>query len=154
MLSAAAGDKEGGGGRRARGGRIPQGVQEQARRKDSPVINELLVEARKGRTKLVVQQDPDKAGGGGRRAQGGHIPQEVQKQARQKDSPVVSEVLVEARKGCTELVVQLLQQDPDKAAVTDRVCSCSVCGVVKLPLYLICSSMAALVFIWPASVGI
>ena len=95
----------------------------------------------------------EEEGGTGRRARGGRIPQEVQEQARQKDSPVVSELLVAARKGRTELVMQLLQQDPDKADVTDKVCWCSACGVVELPLHLICSSMAALVFIWPASVA-
>ena len=52
---------------------------------------------------------------------GGRIPEEVQRQARQQDSPVVSELLVAARRGQTEQVVRLLQQDPDKASVTDKV---------------------------------
>lgn len=52
---------------------------------------------------------------------GGRITKDVQQQARQRESPVVSELLVAARKGFTEQVIQLLRQDPDKAAVTDKV---------------------------------
>ena len=57
----------------------------------------------------------------GEEGRGGRITREVQQQARQRESPVVSELLVAARKGHTEQVVRLLQQDPDKAAVTDKV---------------------------------
>ena len=60
-------------------------------------------------------------GGAERRSLGGRIPEEVQQQARQKESPVLSELLVAARKGLTERVVQLLHQDPSNAAVTDKV---------------------------------
>lgn len=63
-------------------------------------------------------------GGAGKKrpdARGDRITQDIQQQARQKESPVISELLVAAKKGHTEQVIRLLQQDPDKAAVTDKV---------------------------------
>ena len=65
--------------------------------------------------------EEEKVGGSERRSVGGRIPEEVQEQARQKESPVVSELLVAARKGLTERVVQLLLQDTSNAAITDKV---------------------------------
>lgn len=66
--------------------------------------------------------EEEKSGTAERRSLGGRIPDDVQQQARQKESPVVSELLVAARKGLTERVVQLLQEDSSNAAVTDKVC--------------------------------
>ena len=66
-------------------------------------------------------EEKEEEGVAGRKAKGGRIPQDVQQQARQKESPVVSELLVAARKGLTERVVQLLHQNPDGAAITDKV---------------------------------
>lgn len=56
-------------------------------------------------------------------ARGDRITQDIQQQARQKESPVISELLLAAKKGHTEQVIKLLQQDPDKAGVTDKVWS-------------------------------
>lgn len=56
-------------------------------------------------------------------ARGDRITQDMQQQARQKESPVISELLVAAKKGHTEQVIELLQQDPDKTAITDKVWS-------------------------------
>ena len=66
-------------------------------------------------------EEPSSSRGGERRSLGGRIPQEVQQQARQRESPVVSELLTAARKGLTDRVAQLLQQDPANAATTDKV---------------------------------
>lgn len=68
-------------------------------------------------------QQKEEEGVAGRKARGGRIPQDVQQQAKLKESPVVSELLVAARKGLNEQVVLLLQQNPDGAAVTDKVSS-------------------------------
>ena len=68
-------------------------------------------------------EDECNGGGGERRSLGGRISQEVQQQARQRESPVVSELLVAARKGLTERVTQLLREEPGNASVTDKVYS-------------------------------
>ena len=65
-------------------------------------------------------------GGSERRSLGGRISEEVQQQARQKESPVVSELLVAARRGLTERVVQLMREDPNNAALTDKVLPVSI----------------------------
>ena len=56
---------------------------------------------------------------GGRK---GHIPDELLQQAKQRASPVVSQLLVSARKGFTEDVIRLLQEGgPSNAAIVDKV---------------------------------
>ena len=62
------------------------------------------------------------AGEGAERARAGRIPQDVQQQAREKESPVVSELLLAARRGRSEQVADLLRQSPSQAAVVDKVC--------------------------------
>ena len=59
---------------------------------------------------------------GAERARAGRIPQDVQQQAREKESPVVSELLLAARRGRSEQVADLLRQSPSQAAVVDKVC--------------------------------
>ena len=95
-----------------------------------------------------------------RRARGGRIPQDVQQQAREKESPVVSELLLAARKGRSEQVMELLRQGLGQAAVVDKVCmrsAPSACEVqvsiilqliVCLPLF---PSMAARACTWRVS---
>ena len=52
----------------------------------------------------------------------GHISEELQQQAKQRASPVVSQLLVSARKGFTEDVVRLLQEGgTSNAAIVDKV---------------------------------
>ena len=57
------------------------------------------------------------------KTEGGRIPYDIQQQARQKESPVISKLLVAARKGYTEQVLQLLHEDKKQAAIIDKVCS-------------------------------
>lgn len=77
-------------------------------------------------TKMSAAEEGEGQGGAENRrpnARGDRITQDLQQQARQKDSPVISELLLAAKKGHTEQVVEFLQRDPDKAAITDKVCS-------------------------------
>ena len=58
----------------------------------------------------------------GKGTKSGAIPENIQLQARKVDSPVVSELLVSARKGYTDVVLRLLQGGGAQvAAVTDKV---------------------------------
>ena len=98
-----------------------------------------------------------------RKARGGRIPQGVQLQAREKESPVVSELLLAARKGRSEQVAELLRQDPSQASVVDKVChfcmhsAPSVCkiqvstGANNMPP--VVPSMAARACTWRVSVA-
>ncbi len=56
----------------------------------------------------------------------GHIPDELQRQARKVESPVVSELLVSARKGYTAEVERLLQGG-GSAGMVDKVSGCPAC---------------------------
>ena len=64
----------------------------------------------------------EEQGCGERRWGKGVIPEELQAQAKKAESPVVSELLVAARRGHAEQVVRLLREQPDKATITDKVC--------------------------------
>lgn len=75
-----------------------------------------------------MASQPHRREGGGRR---GQISEELQLQAKQKVSPVVSQLLVSARKGFTEEVTRLLQEGGHSdAAITDKV---SGVDLPKLP---------------------
>ena len=52
----------------------------------------------------------------------GHIPEDLQLQARKAESPVVNELLVSARKGFSDHVLELLKEGGSaKTAATDKV---------------------------------
>lgn len=88
-------------------------------------------------------------------ARGDRITQDIQQQARQKESPVISELLLAAKKGHTEQVIKLLQQDPGKAVVTDKVWCEAQCETVPMIMqgFIPFPSTGERAYIWRALVA-
>lgn len=80
-----------------------------------------------------MASQPHRREGGGRR---GQISEELQLQAKQKVSPVVSQLLVSARKGFTEEVTRLLEEGGHSdATLTDKVNYTS--STAKIPMVIL-----------------